>query len=191
MSLRRAGKGCGTESRVVREVSVEYEGVDIEAYLCDVPYLVVGGMATRLYMQPRATLDTDVLVRLEDFAAAENALRASGCRKMGDLSIGGSSWTTPGGKQLDVIALEAPWIEQAMIHPVSGPHGIHFIGLPYLVLMKLGSARLQDLADISRMLGIAAEDEVEDILKAVRKYSPQDEDDVGSMLQLGRLELSD
>ena len=37
------------------------------------------------------------------------------------------------------------------------PDGLPIIDLPYLVLMKLSASRTQDLADISRMLGLADE----------------------------------
>jgi hypothetical protein len=191
MACRRAHKGSGTASHVVREAGVDYDGADVGAYLRNVSYLLVGGMASSIYMQPRATLDTDALVSLEELKAAEEGLLAAGCRKTGNLSIGGSTWITPSGEVLDLIALDAPWIEQAMTQPVIGPRGIRFIALPYLVLMKLLSARLQDLADISRMLGVAADEDVEKVLQAVREYSPQDEEDVHSMLRLGRLELAD
>jgi len=54
--------------------------------------------------------------------------------------------------------------------------------------MKLESGRLQDLADISRMLGCADESQVDEVRKIIISYRPQDMDDLESMLALGRLE---
>ena len=39
--------------------------------------------------------------------------------------------------------------------------GFPVLDLPYLVLMKLETSRAQDLADLSKMLGLAADDELD------------------------------
>lgn len=64
------------------------------------------------------------------------------------------------------------------------------LALPYLVLMKLASSRLQDTADLSRMLGLASEEELTRVRAAVARYAPQEADDMESLIYLGRLELS-
>ena len=63
-----------------------------------------------------------------------------------------------------------------------------FVSLPFLVLMKLESGRLQDLADISRMLGCADEASVDEVRTIIAQYRPQDMDDLESMHHLGKLE---
>jgi hypothetical protein len=60
--------------------------------------------------------------------------------------------------------------------------------LPYLVLMKLESSRLQDTADLSRMLGLASEEELARVRAVVARYAPGEADDLESLIYLGRLE---
>lgn len=54
--------------------------------------------------------------------------------------------------------------------------------------MKLTAGRLQDLADIGRMLGAAAEPALEAVRRVVRRYRPADGDDLESIIRLGRLD---
>ena len=188
IALRRARPGTGTAESVLRETGGRYEGAAVDRYLKDMDYVIVGGLATSLYMQERATLDTDVLIRRENLDLAESALAAAGCMKEGILSIGGSTWRTAGGKTIDLIAVDEPWVDEAIANPVEGLGGRQFIALPYLVAMKLTAGRVQDLADITRMLGHAGEKQIEEVLHTIRKYRPQDKEDVMSMIELGRLE---
>ena len=85
-----------------------------------------------------------------------------------------------------------------MHDPAPSPTRLLYLGMDHiqqswdflycLVLMKLESGRLQDLADISRMLGCADESQVDEVRKIIISYRPQDMDDLESMLALGRLE---
>jgi len=188
MALRRARPGTGSSESLLREAGRGYDGAEVDRYLQGVDYVIVGGLATRLYMQERATLDTDVLVNSNDLSAAESALAEANCIKEGVLSIGGSTWRTGSGKLLDVIAMDEPWVDDAIEHSIQGPGGRPFIALPYLVAMKLSAGRVQDLADITRMLGRAGDGQIEEVLRIVRKHRPQDIEDVLSMIELGRLE---
>jgi hypothetical protein len=87
-----------------------------------------------------------------------------------------------------MIALDHEWVDKALASAVRDEDGTPFASLPFLVLMKLESGRLQDLADISRMLGCADESQVDEVRKIIISYRPQDMDDLESMLALGRLE---
>ena len=58
--------------------------------------------------------------------------------------------------------------------------GLPVLALPYLVLMKLTAMRSQDWADVSRMLGLATETELEQVRDVVRRYSPEDAGRPGS-----------
>ncbi|MHB8515300.1 MAG: hypothetical protein ACYDCT_07910, partial [Dehalococcoidia bacterium] len=60
-----------------------------------------------------------------------------------------------------------------------------------LVLMKLGASRVQDLADVTRMLGAASADDVERVRATVRTHAPDVGDDLDSLIALGRLEADD
>lgn len=68
------------------------------------------------------------------------------------------------------------------------PAGYPVLGLPYLVLMKLWSTHTQDLADVSRMLGLANDEQLDEVRTAVSRYSPQDREDLESLIFLGRTE---
>ncbi len=58
----------------------------------------------------------------------------------------------------------------------------------HLVLMKLTAGRLQDLADIGRMLGAAAEPALNAVRGVVLRYRPADGGDLESIIRLGRHE---
>jgi hypothetical protein len=188
MARERAKPGTGSDARRLRETGGCYGVPSIAKYMEKVPFVVAGGIATRLYMPERMTLDLDILVASEEFPEAEAALEASGCRRHGGLAIGGSTWVLPDGNHLDVIPLPDPWVADALAHPRRGPEGLPYIDLPYLVLMKLASGRLQDLADVSRMLGRADEKLLERVRGAVRRYREQDEEDLDGLIALGKLE---
>jgi hypothetical protein len=139
-------------------------------------------------MPERMTLDTDILVHPGDAPRAEDALREAGGKKSGPLTIGGSTWRMPDGRGIDLVALDEPWVREALAAPVRGQDGVPFIALPYLVLMKLAAGRVQDLADISRMLGGARARAVAAVRRAVSHYRPEDGEDMESLIRLGRIE---
>lgn len=57
--------------------------------------------------------------------------------------------------------------------------------------MKLQAGRVQDLADITRMLGVADEPALAAVRSVVQRYAPDAGEDVESMIVLGRMELGD
>lgn len=161
---------------------------DLRALIKETPFVVVGGVATRLYMPERATLDVDVLVDKADAQALHSELRRGGCRYEGPLSAGGSHWTLPDGGGLDVIESDAVWVPEALKAPRTATDGLPVIDLPYLVLMKLESGRTQDLADISRMLVGAGGGELERVRQTVAAHLTEAVEDLESLIELGRLE---
>ena len=185
---RLAKRSSGSAREMLQERSAEYGSVDVGKYLGEVRFVIVGGVATRLYMPERMTLDTDVLILAGDLPQAENALEQAGCQRVGPLAIGGSSWRLPFGRNLDLIALVEPWVEEAIDAAVRAPDGQPYASLPYLVLTKLASGRLQDLTDISRMLGAAQQDMLNDVRELVARYRPQEVEDLQSLISLGKLE---
>ena len=180
--------GSGSGPLTLRERTAAYGTPDLRCLAGRVEFVVVGGLATRLYMPERMTLDTDVLVLPGDAPRAEAALSDAGCEKRGPLTIGGGTWLMPDGRTLDLIVLDAPWVEAAVHAPVQGSDGLPYIALPYLVLMKLAAGRMQDLADIGRMLGAADDSTLETTRGIVRRYRAGDTEDLESMIRLGKLE---
>ena len=63
--------------------------------------------------------------------------------------------------------------------------------LRYLVLMKFQAGRTQDIADISRMLGLASSSDLDAVRGLFRKHAPGDLDDLESLIALGKLEMGD
>ncbi|MBT3193061.1 MAG: hypothetical protein HN341_10945 [Verrucomicrobia bacterium] len=188
MAQRRAAPGSGSVHAMVREEQADYGWTEDVPDLGDVRYAIVGGLATARYMPPRMTLDTDLLILGEDLERVEACLAAGGCTRVGPLTIGGSSWKLPKGRALDVIALAGRWVGEALDAVVWDGSRRPFASLPYLVLMKLESGRLQDLADISRMLGCADAASADEVRRVIGQYRPQDMDDLESMHRLGKLE---
>ena len=189
MARRRAKPGTGSSGQLLRERSDVYGTPDVRKYLGDVRFAVVGGLATRLYMAERMTLDADVLISPALLDTVETALAGSGCSKLGTLTIGGSTWSLPeGGTSLDVIAPDEDWIDEALDSAVTGPGDMPYASLPYLVLMKLGAGRMQDLADISRMLGSADSAALEQTREVIGRHRASDLEDLESLISLGKLE---
>lgn len=191
IARRLVKPGRGSSRQLLRKRGAEYGTIDVRRYLGSVPFAVVGGLATRLYMPERMTLDADVLISSDKLTEAEYALEGSECKKLGRLSIGGSTWQLPEGRNLDLIALDEPWVTDAISHAVVGTGGLPYAELPYLVLMKLASGRMQDLADISRMLGGADEKMLERTRQLVGHYRSHDLEDLGSLISLGKLEYEE
>ena len=55
--------------------------------------------------------------------------------------------------------------------------------------MKLQSGRTLDLADITRMLGLAGDADLEATREAIRHLMPDAVEDLESMIVLGRMEM--
>jgi len=151
-------------------------------------FVIVGGLATRLYMPERMTLDIDILIFSDDASTSENELKKAGCQKQGLLSIKKSTWLLPDSTSIDVIICNEEWIQEAISHPVIASDGLPYMDLPYLVLMKFQSGRLQDMADISRMLCHADENYLKKIRILFQKYIPDTAEDLESLILLGKLE---
>jgi len=80
------------------------------------------------------------------------------------------------------------WVREAIQHAIRLTDGLPYADLPYLVLMKLKASRVQDLADVSQMLGAAGAKDLARVRKTIRKYAPGDLQDMESLIALGKLE---
>ena len=190
LALRRAQPGSGSASAFLQNRTWGELPVALDLECITTPYLIVGGIATALYMPQRLTLDLNLLVVADDAPVLYRELVAAAYTQTGTLSIGRTNWRTPDGGVLDVIESREPWAPVAVRTPNRSPAGEPVIALPYLVLMKLVASRPQDLADLSRMLGAADEAMLDQVREAVRMYRPEDSADLESLITLGRLELA-
>jgi hypothetical protein len=195
MAARRQRPGYGSLlSGLEREVVREPWWEEVERALSGVPHVVVGGVAANAYMAPRFTRDLDVGILPADRAAAEGRLEAAGWRPRAptrplDPNLDGWAWAGPAGRQLDLFAMRHPWAEEA-IHQaqVDTRTGLPTLAAEFLVLMKLTVSRTIDLGDLSRMLGSRSDAELDRVRAAVRRYQPDDLEDVEQLIVLGRME---
>ena len=78
MAARRAKPGSGSSPDMLREPTAHYGTPDLAFLIGRVRFVVVGGLATRLYMPERMTLDIDILVTADEAPRAETALQEAG-----------------------------------------------------------------------------------------------------------------
>ncbi len=188
LALKYAKPGSGSHSDFLKNRTLKYLIPKLKDIFIKTRFVIVGGLATRLYMPERMTLDVDILILSDDALIAENELKRAGCQKVGILSIGGSTWKLPDNTSVDVIICNEEWIYESISYPVIASDGLPYIDLPYLVLMKFQSGRLQDMADISRMLGHAGEDYLKKTRRLFQDYIPNASEDLESLILLGKLE---
>lgn len=155
------------------------------------PFAVVGAVATRMYAPERHTHDLDVVILAENAAVARQKLSEAGWTQTSRLSIGGSSWRSPGGEEMDVLEGREEWWPDAIrgAQQNRDAQDLPIIPMPYLVLMKFQSGRAIDIADISRILGQADEDNLNETRKLFSRYEVDGMDDLESLIQLGKLEM--
>lgn len=186
---KRIKSGSGSSLKFLDKRTWTYPVNNLNLILKQAPFIVIGGVATRMYMPERMTLDLDILIKAKDSALIYEDLINAKSKKIGNLSIAGSQWQLPDNTRLDVLEGEDEWVTEAIANPNYAPDGLPIITLPYLILMKLSASRTQDLADISRMLGLAKEEELKKIRKVIQIYLPSAQEDLESLIILGKLEL--
>ena len=191
LALRRQRPGMGSSMALLEQRTAFMQFPDLTSILGPIPWAVVGAVATRLYMPEWTTRVLDVLLSKEVARQARRRLTGEGFRYQGELSIGGSSWVSPEGIAIDVVEMEEPWLPDALLEAQDNrnPQGLLVLPLAYLVLMKFEAGRVQDLAYITRMLGQAGEQELNDVRQLFARYSQEDLEDLESLILLGRMEM--
>jgi len=134
---------------------------DLRPILENIPWVIVGGVATRAYMPERATKDLDILVRREDGDEVQERLEEAGYLFVTDLAVPGFLVRSPEDVELDVILGDYPWLDEALANPRQDMAGYPVLDLPYLVLMKMESSRGRDVGDLTTMLGLASDEELD------------------------------
>jgi len=196
VGLRKRPTGSGSNMETLMQSEREKLFIDMESLFGDIPAAVVGGVATRAYSPERKTKDIDVLVDHARYDDAVAGLPPLGWRNDGELyfpnsllGLYGSAWLKD-GRKLDVLATDQVWAEEALSQKAYDQTGLRVIGLPYLVLMKIDSARGIDQGDLTRMLGLLDDAEVERVVAVVARHyrDPHGAEDVRQYAQLGKLE---
>ena len=143
-----------------------------------VPFVVIGGVATRLYAPERVTDDLDILIEVKNAGALAADIERAGGRCQCEMN----------GMPLDVREEDAPWAAEAIANPASAPNGLPVISLPYLVLMKMRAGRAIDIGDLSRVLGAADDETIGETEKVIAAYLPDGVEDLEGLIYLGKLE---
>ncbi|NES22577.1 MAG: hypothetical protein F6K41_27570 [Symploca sp. SIO3E6] len=185
---KRVQPGTGSSRDFLNRRTWNQAVTNLNKIIKQAPFVVVGGVATRLYMPERMTLDLDILVKSEDAELVYDDLEQAGGQKIAELSIAGSQWQLLDGTSLDVLEVNDTWATEAIANPNYAPDGLPIVDLPYLVLMKLIAGRSQDLADISRMLGGATDWQLEQVRRVIAEYLGSAREDLESLIMLGKLE---
>ncbi|MGA7953822.1 MAG: hypothetical protein WCA07_09925 [Gloeobacterales cyanobacterium] len=182
---KRVRPGSGSNLAFMQSRTWAYPVADLNRIIQETPFVVVRGVATRLYMPERMTLDIDILVFSQDAPGLYRELNQASAKRIGLLTVGGSSWQLADGTVLDVIESSEAWVTQAVQNPNLDPTGLPIIALPYLVLMK---SRAQDIADLSRMLGGADEELLGQVRAVVKTHMDDAVEDLERLITLGKLE---
>lgn len=191
LAQRRQRPGAGSALAFLTERSADVVYPDFSGVFRGLAWAVVGAAATRLYMPERVTRDFDVLILSANGPEARRRLRSAGLSYQGELAFGGSSWLTAAGMAVDILEMDAAWLPQALTEAQSNrdAQDLPVLPLPYLVLMKFQAGRVQDLADVTRMLGQANDEALEAVRRLFREHASDDLDDLESLTVLGQMEL--
>jgi hypothetical protein len=88
------------------------------------------------------------------------------------LGLYGSAWRAEEtGAIVDLISSGQAWLTEAFSAPATlDRSGERVLPLPYLVLMKLDSARSIDHGDLGRILGRLSHEDLEDVIAIVERH---------------------
>lgn len=161
---------------------------DLRDILAGIDWVIIGGVATRAYMPERVTKDLDILVRQTDGQIALERLQNAGYKIITRLSVPGFLLTSPDGVELDLIFGDEVWLDEALANLERDAANYPVLGFPYLVLMKMDTGRGRDFGDVTTMLGWADEDALAAVRVVVKKFSPQDSEDLESLIFIGQQE---
>lgn len=191
LALRRNKAGTGSAHTFMYQRTALNTWPDLRSLLQGFDWAVIGGVATRAYMPERATKDMDILVRWQDGEAVIQRLTQAGFKIVSRLAVPGYLLQSADGVDLDVLFGRYRWLNEAFAALEQDPAGYPVIGLPYLVLMKMEANRGRDLGDLTTMLGWATPEALARVRQVVKRYNPQDEGDLETLIYLGQREMED
>lgn len=161
---------------------------DLRPILKGIDWAIIGGVATRAYMPERMTKDLDILVHKNDGEVVVKKLEGAGYRIISHLAVPGYLMMSPEGVEVDIIFGSYTWLKEALRHPGYDPAGYPIVKLPYLIVLKITAQRAQDWADVSRMLGWASDVDLDEVRAVVKRYIPEDLEDLESLIYIGKKE---
>jgi len=188
MLKRRVRPGTGSSAEFMRRRTAMNPWPDLRPILKGIDWVIVGGVATRAYMPERMTKDLDILAHQSNEDTILARLKQAGYQIIERLAIPGYALRSPEGVEVDVLFGNEAWLKEALTHPERDPAGYPVISLPYLILLKMEAQRAQDWADVSRMLGLASDSELDAVRAIVAQYKPEDSEDLESLIFIGKQE---
>ena len=188
MAKRNGKPGTGSSHEFMRRRTAMNPWPDLRPILKGIDWAIVGGVATRAYMPERMTKDLDIIVHHSDGETVIKQLEQAGYRIASQLAVPGYLMISPEGIELDVLFGDYPWLKKALAHPGQDPAGYPVIKLPYLVIMKMEAQRVRDLGDLGTMLGWASDADLDEVRAVVKEYTPEDLEDLESLIFIGRKE---
>lgn len=188
MAFRNGKPGTGSGHEFMQRRTAMIHWPDLRPILKGIDWALVGGVATRAYMPERVTKDMDILVDKRDGETVIKLLEKAGYRMISRLAVPGFLLQSPDGTELDVIFGSYPWLKKALSDIGHDPAGYPVIKLPYLVMMKMEAQRVRDLGDLGTMLGWASDTDLDEVRKVVAQFTPQDSDDLESLIFIGKRE---
>jgi len=188
MVMRNGKPGTGSSHEFMRRRTAMNPWPDLRPILKGIDWAIVGGVATRAYMPERMTKDMDILVHRNDADAVVVKLKEAGYRTESQLAIPGVLMLSPEGIEVDVLFGDYPWLRKALSHPAKDPAGYPVMALPYLIILKMNAQRARDMGDLGTMLGWASDADLDEVRKVVARYTPEDSEDLESLIFIGKRE---
>jgi hypothetical protein len=188
MRSRRGGYGSDLGALMI----ARRRSLMFDPSVVGVPYAIVGGVATAAYMPERTTLDIDVLVLSTQLSDVRTNLEANGWGRgkrltpEPGLGLDGEAWRK-GDQFLDVLWSDHEWARIAILEAAQNDRRI--IGLPYLVMMKMNAARGVDQGDLTRMLGFAKDELLQQTRRVLKRVRPDLLEDFEQYVAIGKLEV--
>src|SRR3972149_4629305 len=140
-------------------------------------------------MPERMTKDLDIVIHPDDADEIWDRLKDARFTFISELAVPGYLVRASDGIEVDVIIGRYAWIDEALSHLERDPADYPVIGLSYLILMKVASSRSVDLGDLTRMLGLASDEQLDPVRRGFARYAPEDSGDLETMIFLGKKEM--
>ena len=161
---------------------------DLRPILKGIDWAIIGGVATRAYMPERMTKDLDIIVHKNDGEVVVKKLEGAGYQVVSHLAVPGYLMLSPDGVEVDVLFGSDAWLREALRHPAYDPAGYPVVKLPYLIMLKMEAQRARDLGDLGTMLGWASDADLDAVRAVVKRYVPEDLEDLESLIFIGKKE---
>jgi hypothetical protein len=198
LSRVKRGPAAGSDYRALMNAERGPLPMELSSILSGLSYVIVGGVATRMYQPERFTKDVDVLVEATGLPVLRERLHGAGGTRTGPLALPdsllgleGEVWLLPDVGEIDALWSAQSWVHKAVRSAVRDAQGLSIVGLPHLIAMKLDASRSVDQGDLSRMLGFADATTLDAVRLVVAELLPNVRQDLESYIEIGRLEIGD